>query len=84
VILNFTIAPIDMTLLIKFFIGSFFIIMGLTIFLFGIDIGVSPIGNLMGSVITKSNKVWIIGIAGLLLGFFISIAEPDLSDIRSL
>ena len=44
----------------------------------GVDIGVSQIGYLMGSVLVKSNKVLIIGIVGLILGFFISIAEPDL------
>ncbi|MDF2686065.1 MAG: hypothetical protein K0S55_1246, partial [Clostridia bacterium] len=77
-VLNFTITPIETPILIKFLIGAVFIIVGLTVFLSGIDIGVSSIGNLMGSAITKSNKVWIIGIAGLLLGFFISIAEPDL------
>ncbi|RKI98048.1 DUF1538 domain-containing protein, partial [Butyricicoccus sp. 1XD8-22] len=32
----------------------------------------------MGKAIAKSNKLWIVAIAGLLLGFFISIAEPDL------
>lgn len=32
----------------------------------------------MGTSLTKSNKVLIVGIAGLTLGFFISIAEPDL------
>jgi len=32
----------------------------------------------MGKSIAKSNKIWIVVIAGVLLGFFISIAEPDL------
>lgn len=77
-ILNFTIVHLDMTLMIRFIIGALFIIIGLSIFLFGVDIGITPIGQSMGAKIAKSNKIWIVVIAGLALGFFISIAEPDL------
>ncbi|WP_019153473.1 DUF1538 domain-containing protein [Robertmurraya massiliosenegalensis] len=78
-ILNFTLAPLDSsTLLIRFVIGAILIILGLSIFLFGVDIGITPIGQLMGKSIAKTNKFWIVVISGLLLGFFISIAEPDL------
>ncbi|MHB1153758.1 MAG: DUF1538 domain-containing protein [Eubacteriales bacterium] len=77
-ILNFTLTPIDTPLMIKFLIGAVFIVIGLTIFLFGVDIGISHIGNIMGSAITKTNKLWIVAAAGLVLGFFISVAEPDL------
>jgi len=65
-------------LLVRFLLGAFLIIIGLTIFLFGVEIGITPIGNLMGNALTRSNKVWFVGLAGLILGFFISIAEPDL------
>jgi hypothetical protein len=77
-ILNFTLTPIDTPLLIKFLIGAFLIIIGLTIFLLGVDIGITPIGNFMGSIIAKTNKLWFVIVAGLILGFFISVAEPDL------
>lgn len=77
-ILHFTIAPVELYQLFRFIIGAVFIFIGLSIFLLGVDLGVSQIGHLMGSVLVKSNKVFIVGIAGLILGFFISIAEPDL------
>ena len=77
-VLNFTIVPLETHLLLRFLIGALWIIFGLSIFLFGVDIGISPIGNLMGGYLTKTNKVWFVGIAGLILGFFISVAEPDL------
>lgn len=32
----------------------------------------------MGSHLTKTNKLWMVAIGGIILGFFISIAEPDL------
>lgn len=77
-ILNLTIAPIAGTLMIRFLIGAVLIILGLAIFLIGVDIGVTPLGSLLGSSLTKTNKLWIVAVSGLILGFFISIAEPGL------
>jgi Protein of unknown function (DUF1538). len=78
IILNFTLTPIENIMMIRFLIGSTLITVGLTIFLFGVDNGVTPIGNIMGNSIVKSNKVYVVIFAGLILGFFISVAEPDL------
>lgn len=77
-ILHFTLTPLDASLIVRFIIGAIFIIIGLSVFLFGIDIGIAPIGQTIGKSIAKSNKIWVVMIVGLLLGFFISIAEPDL------
>jgi hypothetical protein len=77
-VLNFTLTPLDMTSILRFVIGAVLIIVGLSIFLFGVDLGIAPIGNLLGSTIAKSNKILIVAVAGLVLGFFISVAEPDL------
>ena len=77
-ILNWTLSPLGFPVLLRFLAGALLIILGLSIFLFGVDLGVSPIGVLMGSTLTKSNKLWIMVAGGLLLGFFISVAEPDL------
>lgn len=82
-ILNYTVAPLGTPLFIRFLLGAFFIVIGLSIFLFGVDVGITPVGNLMGTIITKSNKIWIIGISGLVLGFFVSVAEPDLQILAS-
>ncbi|HWQ59157.1 MAG TPA: DUF1538 domain-containing protein [Clostridia bacterium] len=77
-LLHFTLTPLETPLILRFLIGAALIIIGLTVFLIGVDIGITPIGNRMGSSIVKTNKVWIVVAAGLLLGFFISAAEPDL------
>ena len=69
---------VDYTFFIQFLIGVVFICLGLTIFLFGIDIGITPIGDVMGQFITAKNKISVVIIGALILGFFISIAEPDL------
>ena len=77
-LLHVTLTPVDTPLLIRFLIGAVSIIVGLTIFLVGVEVGITPIGNTMGSTIAKTNKMYIVAIAGLILGFIISIAEPDL------
>lgn len=77
-ILNFTVVPIATGMLIRFLIGAFLIIIGLTMFLAGVDVGITPMGELMGSSLTSKNKLWIVIAAGLVLGFLISAAEPAL------
>ena len=77
-ILHFVATPIPGEALARFFIGAFLMLIGLTVFLFGIDLGISSLGNHIGTTISKSNKVWVVIVVGLFLGFFISIAEPDL------
>ncbi|MDF2511625.1 MAG: hypothetical protein K0S04_1491 [Herbinix sp.] len=77
-ILNFTLTPLETPLIVRFLIGAVLIIFGLTVFLIGVDVGITPIGNNMGGTIAKTNKLWFVAIAGLILGFFISVAEPDL------
>lgn len=77
-VLHFSITPLDSASLIRFLVGALFIVVGLIVFLLGVDIGIAPIGNEMGSGITKTNHLGFVAIAGLVLGFFISVAEPDL------
>lgn len=77
-VLHLTIAPLETNLLVKFLLGALCIVVGLAIFLLGTDIGITPIGSQLGKGVAKSNKIWVVIIAGLALGFFISIAEPDL------
>ncbi|MEA4889868.1 MAG: DUF1538 domain-containing protein [Clostridiaceae bacterium] len=78
VFLSLTIVRFEPAQLARFLIGAFLIVIGLTVFLVGVDQSITPFGNQMGSVIIRKNKLWIVAGAGLLLGFFISIAEPDL------
>jgi len=78
VILHFTISPLEWTMFSAFLIGSVLIIIGLTVFLFGIDQGLEPIGQGIGNSIAHSNSYAVLITISLILGFFISFAEPDL------
>ena len=78
VLLHFTIAPLAPLVLARFLVGALLVTIGLSVFLIGVDLGITPIGKAMGSGITKSNRIWLVIASGLILGFFISVAEPDL------
>ena len=82
-ILKFTLVPISGVLLFQFILGAIAIIVGLSILLFGIEIGVLPFGNQMGASMLKSNKIWYVIIVGFFLGFFVNIAEPDLQVLAA-
>ena len=43
-ILHFTISPLETNMLYAFLIGAVLVVIGLTIFLFGVDQGIEPIG----------------------------------------
>ncbi|MGB4493184.1 MAG: DUF1538 domain-containing protein, partial [Halanaerobiales bacterium] len=77
-VLNFTIIPLEKALLIRFILGVILMLLGLPIFLLGVDIGVTQIGNLTGHTLARSNKFLFILLAGIIMGFIISIAEPGL------
>lgn len=77
-VLNFTVAPLGVSLIVRFLIGTVLLVFGLSFFLIGVDIGITPLGDHTGVSLAKSNKMWIIVIGGLIVGFFISIAEPGL------
>ncbi|WP_376779616.1 DUF1538 domain-containing protein [Proteiniclasticum ruminis] len=77
-LLHFTLTPMEGPMIWRFLFGAALIMVGLTLFLIGVDIGVTPLGDHTGTALAKSNKLWIVLIAGVVLGFFISIAEPGL------
>ena len=77
-LLHFTLTPMEGPMIWRFLLGAVLIMVGLTLFLIGVDIGVTPLGDYTGTALAKSNKLWIVLVAGAVLGFFISIAEPGL------
>ncbi|HOV62758.1 MAG TPA: DUF1538 domain-containing protein [Spirochaetia bacterium] len=76
-ILKLTVAPIGWTLLAQFFIGGVLIIIGLSVFLLGTDIGILPVGQKVGSALVYKRNFTLMLIVGFLVGFLITIAEPD-------
>ena len=76
--LGLTAAPLEKALLLRFFIGGILLILGLTIFLLGVDIGIQPMGEQTGSaLVSKRNLLLLLGVS-FVIGFLVTIAEPDI------
>lgn len=82
-LLHLFVVPLESVILGRFYLGGLLIIIGLTLFLLGIDTGLSQVGRELGVFIAKSNKLLILGLGGLMLGFFVTVAEPDLHILAS-
>lgn len=70
--------PLNSGLMLSFLIGSVMIIVGMGLFTIGSDLSMTQIGTQIGSKMTKSKKLWLILVLSFILGFIITIAEPDL------
>lgn len=78
VILHFTLTPMETPMILRFLFAAFLVMVGLAIFLAGVDLAISDIGKKLGTLIARSRKISIVLLAGFFLGFIISVAEPDL------
>lgn len=76
-ILNFTLVPMQTETITRFLIGGIFVILGLTFFLFGVDIGIIPIGENSGAALTSKKNLFLLLIVSFLVGFIVTVAEPD-------
>lgn len=76
--LHFILTPLAPHVLAKFLIGTILMIVSMPIFLLGIDISITPIGEETSGVLARSNNLWIILFGGAFFGIVVSIAEPDL------
>lgn len=77
-LLCFTISPVPNDLLMGFVLGALLLILGMGLFTLGTDMAMTPIGNYVGSAVTKSRKIWFILLISMVVGIFITMAEPDL------
>lgn len=62
-----------------FGIAAILLIVGIALFNLGADLSMTPMGNYIGSGLTKSKKASILLLVSFLMGLMITVAEPDLS-----
>ena len=77
-LLHFTIAPLPDAALVLFLVGTVFLIVGMGFFTLGADMAMMSMGERIGAHLTKSRKLWLIIVVGLMIGVIITVAEPDL------
>lgn len=79
----FTIVDVEADVLIRFIVGSVLLLIGLSIFLWGVDLSMNPIGDHMSQEVATSKTPIKIGLLSFFLGFLITVAEPDLLILGS-
>ncbi len=82
-LLCFSIAPISPSILLCFLMGGVLIIAGMMFFTLGAEMAMTPMGERVGTSLTKSRKLWVVIPLSFLLGFIITISEPDLQVLAN-
>lgn len=72
------VTPMKTELLLTFLIGAVFLTVGMGLFSLGAEQSMTPIGSRIGAALTKTRSTPLILIVSFLLGFAITVAEPDL------
>ena len=81
--LGFTIAPVPNNAMMAFLLGGVLLIVGMGLFTLGSEMSMIPLGQAVGSEITRSKNVWIIVGISFLIGIIITVAEPDLQVLAN-
>ena len=77
-LLCFTVAPIPPSILLTFLLGAVLLIIGMLFFNVGVEISMTPMGERVGTIMTKSKNVVVMILISFVMGFVITISEPDL------
>lgn len=65
--------------LARFVLGALIVILGLGIFLWGIDLSISNFGQYMGEFAASRNNIFKIILVAFIFGFIITVAEPNVA-----
>ncbi len=74
--------PVPNNAMVAFLLGGVMLIVGMGLFTLGSEMSMIPLGQAVGSEITR-RKVWIITVVGFLIGMIITVAEPDLQVLAN-
>ncbi|MDR3149481.1 MAG: DUF1538 domain-containing protein [Oscillospiraceae bacterium] len=77
-ILSVSLVPMTGEMVFMFLLGTALLIAGIGLFTLGADTSMILMGEKIGAGITKSRKLLLIIVSCLIIGIFITIAEPDL------
>ncbi len=61
---------------LRMVIGFVYTILGLVLFLTGVNVGFAPVGNFLGSGLAGSSYKWLLVPIGVVIGYYIVKAEP--------
>ncbi len=68
-------SPLEMGV---FSLSAVMLVVGLGLFSLGADLAMTPMGEQIGSGLSRQRKLWLLLIVSFVLGMLITVAEPDL------
>ena len=77
-ILSVSCIPLDTGVLVMFLLGTVMLILGMSFFTVGSGMSMEPLGDGIGKSLSKNKSFIIPLIICFILGFFITVSEPDL------
>ncbi len=84
IILNFTpLVNLSVNEIAVFSVCALFLILGIGFFTLGADVAMTPMGEYVGSGLTKSKNLKLLLLICFAMGLLITIAEPDLTVLAS-
>lgn len=82
-LMGFFVVPLPGKMLLDFFVGAVLLIIGLTLFLHGVDVGIMPFGEQCGNKLTQKQNLTLLLIASFFIGFLVTVAEPDIQVLSN-
>lgn len=77
-ILSLTVTPLSLSTFLSFLFGTVFLVVGMGLFSLGADTAMMPMGEYVGTNMTRSKKIWQVVLLSFLVGILITVSEPDL------
>ncbi|HSW57744.1 MAG TPA: DUF1538 domain-containing protein [Dehalococcoidales bacterium] len=84
IVLQLTILRAPLEAFLLFLAGSVLVMTGIVLFLTGIKFGVLPVGRDIGAELPKRGSLWFVIIAGAILGFTVTLAEPGVMVLKNM
>lgn len=82
-LLSLTFAPLGAGLTVRFILSGIFVIIGLTLLLAGVDLGITPIGERSGAALTAKRSLPLLLSVSFVIGLLVTIAEPDVQVLAA-
>ncbi len=76
-------AGIEFPAMLNFLICTLLLIVGISLFGMGVDMSMMKIGSYIGSATSKTKNIFIMAIIAAVMGFVITVAEPDLTVLAN-
>jgi hypothetical protein len=82
-LLQFTVGNLPVDVFFNFLGGLVLVVLGLILFLLGVNSGLIFVGEAIGSTLLKKGKLSLILMGAFLIGFVVTLAEPDVQVLSA-